>query len=63
MTFDAYTIYCNHCLARGQTPPTREWWDTSCKPKGKHRDVGSWCKAIDDIQFDTDTERREGWAE
>ena len=27
MPFDAYEIYCQHCLARGMTPPTRDWWD------------------------------------
>lgn len=55
MTFDAYTVYCDHCIARGQTPPTRAWWDSACK---QTRNVIVF---ESDVQFDADTERREGW--
>lgn len=66
MTPDAYTTYHAHCLSRGQTPPSREWWDRSLE-EAKARKIQQRINAIlqpesnADVQFDVDTERREGW--
>lgn len=37
--FDAYAVYCAHCAAIGQAPPTREWWDRACANRKPHE---SW---------------------
>ena len=55
-TFDAYTIYCQWQLDRGQPIPSRKWWAMACsRPKGAR------AQAITDTQWDVDNERREGW--
>ena len=56
MPIDTYTIYTAWCLSTGRTPPAREWWDKACASRNPSA-------AISDIQFDTDTERREGWVD
>lgn len=55
-TFDAYSTYCAHQLARGEPAPTREWWNESlAKARAKP------ARKLSDIEFDIETERREGW--
>jgi hypothetical protein len=54
--FDAFDHYCQWCRDRGQTPPTREWWDKACAQPRRPQ------PRLSDTQFDVDTERREGYA-
>lgn len=53
---DTYVIYVAWCLDHHRTPPTREWWNAACTilriPTPRQPD----------IDFDYETERREGWA-
>jgi hypothetical protein len=53
---DAYVWYCEWCRDHGQAAPTREWWDRAVAQPRKVRPPQS------DIDFDRETERREGWA-
>lgn len=61
---DTYTIYCQHCIARGQTPPTREWWDNACtKRKPTLRLAPNYIvQSQADFDFDIAVEQREGYA-
>ena len=49
-----YEIYCQWCLDTGRKPPTREWWGAACAQPRQQR-------KLSDIEFDVETERREGW--
>lgn len=52
---DIFKIYCAHCKSIGQEPPSQEWWERAIsrsRPAPRQSD----------IQFDVDTERRDGWS-
>lgn len=55
-----YDIYCEHCRARGVTPPSKEWWDAACA--APRSIVNSAVLDIRADQAEIDRERREGWA-
>ena len=45
-----YEIFRQWCIDHDKIPPSRKWWEMAVGPV-----------AIDDVQFDIETERREGW--
>ena len=52
---ESYMLYCDHCKAHGRSPHTRLWWEQAIGWQAVKAEPS-------DIQFDIDTERREGWA-
>lgn len=55
-----YEIYSEWCRERGQTPPTKEWWDRACSQPRNIVNSAMLDMAAD--QREIDRERREGWA-
>jgi len=65
---DTYEIVCEHFIARGLEPPTREWWDFTNKPyvptlvlAGIVKNPEVIAEAAAD-QREIDRELAEGWA-
>jgi hypothetical protein len=52
---DTYDIYAQWCFEHNRVPPSREWWDKAC---GQRRTT----LPIEDVAWDIENERREGWA-
>ncbi len=55
MSFDTYTIYCDHMIALGRKPPTKAWWNDHCRGRTTPKVV------VFEPDFDLEIERREGW--
>jgi len=50
----AYEIYCQWCRDHGRNPPTRTWWN-------EHNRLVIDFTPDPTLDFDIETERREGW--